>query len=103
MDIYKTINVKILKCGLRYNGDLSLIELSIEGQSFAYRTTFENGTLTGRDFDELFKVFDICPNNGVYLHEIEGKVCRLVTNKDTRDIIGLQHIIEDHYVFAFKR
>lgn len=47
---------------------------------------------------ELFKVFDIDPEDGKYLHEIEGKYCRVIFDKDRR-VKALQHLTNDYIIW----
>lgn len=50
------------------------------------------------DMYELFKVFDIDPEDGKYLQEIEGKYCRVLFDKDGK-VAALQHLIKDNIIW----
>lgn len=50
------------------------------------------------DMYELFKVFDINPEDGKYLQEIEGKYCRVWFDKD-RKVAALQHLTKDNIIW----
>lgn len=50
------------------------------------------------DIYELFKVFDIDPEDGKYLQEIEGRYCRVLFDKDGK-VAALQHLIKDNIIW----
>lgn len=85
----RVVNEQVKKAGFYYVGHYGVGELRIDFSNC--RIVINNRR---KIYDLLDKIFDIDCEDGVYLQDIEGKYCRIITD-DTFTVIGIQHIIRD--------
>ena len=89
----KTINMSVTNAGYKYVGHYrsGWIEIILEGGcsgvSVRPRSTF--------DLFDLFMCFGDDPEDGKWLHDIVGKVCR-VTFDEQGKVKMIQHIVNDN-------
>ena len=94
----KVMNMKVSCAGYFYVGHYRFGELRIILESSGIGV--EVNPKLSKEFDiyELFKIFDIDPEYGKYLHEIEDRYCRVIFGKD-RKIEALQHLTNDNIIW----
>lgn len=95
----KISNMKVSRAGYFYIGHYRWAELRIilENDSVGVEV---NPKLSGEcDMYSLFRVFDIDPEDGKYLYEIEGKYCRVLFDENKR-VTALQHLTKDNIIWV---
>lgn len=87
----KTINEQVREAGYFYVGHFGIGELQIDFNNCRITIPFEKQY---KIFDLLADIFEIDSEDGVYLHSIKGKYCRIIVD-DNFKIQALQHIVKD--------
>lgn len=85
-------NMVVTKAGYKYIGHFGrgFLEIVLENEGCGV-------SITPKDefkLYELFKCFDIDAEDGKWLHDLEGKVCRVTFGED-RKVKMIQHILND--------
>lgn len=95
----KTINMRVERAGYYYIGHYRWAELKIilECSGLAVVVC---PRLCSDEFSlfDLFKVFDIDPEDGEYLQAIEGEYCRVIFNEKGK-VTALQHLTKDNIIW----
>lgn len=91
-------NMMVSNAGYYYIGHYRLGELSIILVGGGLGVEVKPNISNPFDMYELFKVFDIDPETGKYLQEIEGKYCRVWFDKDGK-VAALQHLVKDNIIW----
>lgn len=94
-------NVRVDKCGIFYIPHLRSSELRIEGSNFIFKIPL--GQLESDDIEKIFLIFDLDKEDGHFIDEIEGKLCRLVSESEhPHRRTGLMHILNDKVFWIIK-
>ena len=91
-------NMKVSRAGCFYIGHYRWAELRIILESDGVGVEVNPKFSKQFNMYDLFRVFDIDPEDGKYLQEIEGKYCRVIFDKDRR-VAALQHLTKDSIIW----
>lgn len=90
----RTINEQVEEAGYYYIGHFGCGQLQIDCKNCRIVIGFQN---QHKIFDLLYKIFDIDSEDGIYLHSIKGKYCRIIIDSNF-NVKALQHITKDNNV-----
>lgn len=98
--MYEPRNMQVTHAGYKYVGHFrcGYLEIILESHGCGVSVNPED---TFSMYD-LFSVFDICPEDGVWLDKLVGRYCRVHFDKDGH-VEKLQHLVYDHIVWHTKR
>ena len=91
-------NMKVSRAGYFYIGHYRWAELRIILENNGIGVEVNPKLSEQFDMFDLFRVFDIDPEDGKYLQEIEGKYCRVIFGEGKR-VAALQHLIKDNVIW----
>lgn len=91
-------NMMVSSAGYFYIGHYRMAQLRIILGGSGLGVEVEPKLLKQFDMYDLFRVFDIDPEDGKYLYEIEGKYCRVIFDKYNK-VKALQHLTKDNIIW----